>query len=62
MTVEALQPPAFGDELLLGRRVVHEQHVGIAAPAHVERLAGADRDDPNLDAGRLRECRQQVRE
>ena len=42
--------------------VVHEQHVGVAAPRHVERLAGADRDHLDVDAGGLLERRQQVRE
>ena len=62
MTSVALEAEALGDELLLGRLVVHEQHVGVAAPAHVERLPGADGDDANVDAGRLLERRQQVRE
>ena len=50
----ALDPEAVGDELLLGRLVVHEQHVGIAVLGELDRLAGADRDHPHLDAGLLR--------
>ena len=33
ITGEALDAEALGDELLLGRLVVHEHHVGVAAPA-----------------------------
>ena len=39
-----------------------EHHVGIAPPADVERLAGADRDDVDTDAGARREQRQEVAE
>ena len=53
---------ALGDELLLERPGVHEHHVGVAAPRHVERLAGAERDHAHLDAGLLLEDRQQVLE
>ena len=53
---------ALGDELLLERPGVHEHHVGVAAPAHVERLAGAERHHAHLDAGLLLEDRQQVLE
>jgi hypothetical protein len=31
----------FGDELLLELSCVHEHDIGVAAPAHVERLPGA---------------------
>ena len=41
---------------------MHEHHVGIAAAAGVERLAGALRDDFHLDAGLLLEQRQNVPE
>ena len=53
---------ALGDELLLERPRVHEHHVGVAAPAHVERLAGAERHHAHLDAGLLLEDGQQVLE
>ena len=56
------QAEALGDELLFGGLVVHEDDVGVAAPAHVERLAGADRNHAHIDAARLLEGRQQVRE
>ncbi len=42
------QPPppgrALGDEVLLGGRGVHEQDVGLAAPAELDGLAAADRE------------------
>ena len=53
---------AGGDELLLGGGIMHEDHVGIAAPRQVERLAGAEGDDAHLDAAQLLENRQQVAE
>jgi len=34
---------------------VNEQHVRIAAAANIQRLAGADGDDADLDPGRLLE-------
>ena len=37
---------------------MNEQHVGIAAAADIERLAGADGDDTDLDPGQLLELRQ----
>ena len=55
--LEALHAVAFGDELLLERLGVHEHHVGVAAPAHVERLPGAERHHAHLDAGLLLEDR-----
>ena len=58
--VVALGGKALGEEFLLGRPVVDEHHVGVAAPADVERLTGAERDDAHLDAGLLGEARQQV--
>ena len=58
----ALLAPALGDELVLGRGVVHEDHVGIAAPADVQRLARADGDHAHLDAAGLGEGRQQMLE
>ncbi len=56
--VLAVAAVAFGDELVLGGAVVHEQHVGVAAAADVQRLAGADSDDADLDRGRLLELGQ----
>ena len=56
--VLAVAAVAFGDELVLGGAVVHEQHVGVAAAADVQRLTGADGDDADLDPGRLLEFRQ----
>jgi hypothetical protein len=53
MTSWRLTPKAFGDEFLLGHLVVHEDHVGIAAPRHVQRLAGAQGDHAHLDAAGL---------
>ena len=51
---------AFIHELLLGLRIVHQQHISIAPPRGVERLAGALRDDMNRDPGLRRELRQNV--
>src|SRR5262245_24097995 len=53
---------ALIDEFLLRRRVVDEDDVGVAAPRHVERLTGADRDHSYLDPGLLLEDREQVAE
>ena len=39
---------------------MHEQHVGVAAAADVQRLSGADRDHPDSDSGRLCEGREQM--
>ncbi len=58
----ALHAEAVGDEFLLLRPRVHEHHVGVAAPAGVERLAGALRDHAHVDAGLLLEQRQDVAE
>ena len=58
----ALHAPAVGDELLLLRPGVHEHHVGVAAPAGVERLPGALRDHLHVDAGLRLEERQDVAE
>jgi hypothetical protein len=58
----ALEAEAFGHELLLGRRVVHEQHVSVAAAADVQRLSSPDRDRPDDDSSRFRECREQMGE
>ena len=41
---------AFGDELVLGLARVHQQHVGVAVLAQLDRGAGADRDIANLAA------------
>ena len=58
----ALHAEAVGDEFLLLRLGVHEHHVGVAAPAGVERLAGALRDHLHVDAGLGLEQRQDVAE
>jgi hypothetical protein len=58
----ALHPVSVGDEFLLRRLIVDEDHVGIAAPRHVQRLAGAQRHDLDLDPGRDLEGRQQMAE
>src|SRR5262245_4953309 len=51
-----------GDEFLLLRLGVHEQHIGVAASAGVERLAGALRHHLHVDAGLGLEQRQDVAE
>ncbi|MCY1374098.1 hypothetical protein D9M69_614150 [compost metagenome] len=58
----AREAEAFGDELLFGGLVVHEQGVGIAASRHVQRLPGAHGHHAHLGARRLGELRQQVLE
>ena len=58
----ALHAEAFGQEFFLRRLGVHEHHVGIAAPAGVERLTGALRDHLHVDAGLGLEQRQDVAE
>src|SRR5262249_42157656 len=60
--VIAFHALALGHELFLERPRVHEHHAGGAAPADVERLAGADGDDAHLDAAFLLEHGQQVLE
>jgi hypothetical protein len=60
--VVALHALSFGHELVLGWPVVNEDHVRIAPPPDVERLAGAHRDHFHVDALGLRELRQQVTE
>ena len=47
---QALQAEALGDELLLGRLVVHEQDVGVAAPAVSSAWPVPQRDDAHVDA------------
>src|SRR5215472_19102100 len=49
----ALHARAFGDELLLLRLRMNEHDIGVAAPAGVERLAGALRHHFHVDAGLL---------
>ena len=56
----ALHALAFGKEFFFRRFCVHENDVGIAAAAGVERLAGTLRDDFHLDPGLLLEQRQNV--
>src|SRR5688572_10513189 len=60
--LEAPHAVALGDELFLQRPGVHEDHVGIAAPAHVERLPGAERHHAHLHAALLFVDWQQVPE
>jgi hypothetical protein len=58
----SLHAETVGDEFLLLRLGVHEQHVGVAAPAGVERLAGALRHHLHIDAGLGLEQRQDMAE
>jgi len=58
--VEALHALPFGHEFVFGVPVVHENHVGIAPPSDVERLAGPHGDDLHADTLRFRELRKQV--
>ena len=53
----ALHALTLGEKLLFRRFGMHEYDVGIAAPASVERLAGALRHNFHLDAGLLLEQR-----
>src|SRR5215467_1719076 len=58
----SLHAETVGDEFLLLRLDVHEQHVGVATSAGVERLAGALRHHLHIDAGLGFEQRQDVAE
>ena len=58
--IEALDAEPVRDERLLGRLRVHEQHVRVAVARVADRLPGADRDHPHLDARAGGEHRQQV--
>src|SRR5256885_15308682 len=49
--VEAPDAVAFGEEFLLGRSGVHEDHVGVAAPREIERLPRAECDYANVNPG-----------
>ena len=60
--VVALGRVALGDEGVLGRPIVHEHDVRVAAPADVEGLAGAERHDLHRDAGIGSEERQEMAE
>jgi hypothetical protein len=60
--LEAPHAVALGDEFLLERPGMDQDHVGIAAPAHLERLAGAERHHAHLHAALLLVERQQVLE
>src|SRR5205823_1187140 len=53
---------AIGHERFFRRLVVNEYHVGIAAPANVERLSGSEREHPHADAGLRREARKEIPE
>src|SRR6185503_8347770 len=57
-----LHAEALGEEPLFQRSGMNENDVGVAATPHVERLAGAERDDAHLNAGLLFELWQQVLE
>ena len=48
---KALDGNTIGHHLFFGRRVVHKQHVGIAAPPHVQRLAGTQSDHFHIHPG-----------
>ena len=52
--VVALDAVTLGDEGLLGGTVMDQQDVGVAVAGQAQGLAGADRDDPDRDAGRRR--------
>src|SRR5215813_9044395 len=55
---EPLNAEPVGHELLFLRLGMHEHHIGIATAAGVERLAGALRDHPHINAGLGGEPRQ----
>lgn len=59
MAVDAVASLDKGE---LGRPVVHENDVGVAMLADLERLAGPDRDHAHLNAGFLGKGRKQVAE
>src|SRR5215469_12527909 len=58
----AIDAVALADKFLLCLRVVHQHQISVAAPRGFESLAGALRDDTNLDAARLRKQRQNATE
>src|SRR5262249_17120486 len=58
----ALHAMPFRNEFLLRLPGMHQNHVGTAAARHVERLAGTQGDDFNVDAGLGLEQRQDVAE
>src|SRR5262249_19685236 len=58
----ALHAMPFRNEFLLRLPGMHENHVGTAAARHVERGAGTQGDDFNVDAGLGLEQRQDVAE
>ena len=60
--VEAPHTESVGDELLFLRLGMNEHDIGIAAPRRIERLAGALRDHPHLDASLRLEQRQEMAE
>ena len=49
-----LHANTLGEEFFFRDLVMHEYHVGVAAPADFERLPGADGDDLDADPARLR--------
>ena len=62
ITSKRSTPQPSATNCLLGGAGVHEDHVGVAALAGLQRLAGALRDHPHLDPGLLLEHRQDVPE
>ena len=60
--VKALHALSFGHELVLGRPVMHEHDIRIAASPDIERLSRADGDDFHLDSARLGEAGQKIAE
>ena len=55
--VETLHALPFGHELVFGGTVVDEDHVGVATASDIERLAGADGDNPHADVLVFRKLR-----
>jgi hypothetical protein len=58
----ALSTEALCEKFFLSRFGVHEDHIGVATPRGVERLARAQSDHLHVDAGLLLEKRQDVPE
>ena len=59
---ETAHAKAVGHELFLRGLVVDKQHIGIAAPPHVQRLPSAQRHHLDLNAGGLAERWHQMSE
>ena len=60
--IEAPDGETLGEKLFFKLTCMHEHHVGIAAPSHVERLPGALSDHAHLYPGFFLEQRQNVPE